>query len=83
MTVRYWAGARAAAGRTLDEVPAGTLNEVLAAVLARHCDRPRLAEVVAVCSILVGEDPVGDRDRDELAVPPGTSVELLPPFAGG
>lgn len=83
VTVRYWAAARAAAGRAQDEVPAGTLTEVLAAVRALHGDRPRLAQVLSVCSVLVGEDPVGSRDRDQVAVPPGTSVEILPPFAGG
>lgn len=83
VTVRYWAAARAAAGRAQDEVPAGTLNQVLAAVRALHVERPRVAEVLSVCSVLVGEDPVGSRDRDLLEVPPGTSVEILPPFAGG
>jgi molybdopterin converting factor small subunit len=83
VTVRYWAAARAAAGRAQDDVPAGTLNEVLAAVRAVHVDRPRLGEVLSVCSVLVGEDPVGSRDRDQLDVPPGTTVEILPPFAGG
>jgi molybdopterin converting factor small subunit len=83
VTVRYWAAARAAAGRAQDQVPAGTLSEVLAAVLALHVDRPRLAQVVSVCSVLIGEDPVGSRDRDHLVVPAGASVELLPPFAGG
>ena len=83
VTVRYWAAARAAAGRAQDEVPAGTLTDVLAAVRALHAERPRLGEVLAVCSVLVGEDPVGSRDRDRIQVPPGTSVELLPPFAGG
>jgi molybdopterin converting factor small subunit len=83
VTVRYWAAARAAAGRAQDEVPAGTLREVLSAVLARHTERPRFAQVLSVCSVLIGEDPVGDRDRDHLEVAPGTCVELLPPFAGG
>lgn len=83
VTVRYWAAARAAAGRTHDDVPAGPLSAVLAAVLARHTERPRFAQVLSVCSVLVGEQPVGDRDRDLVDVPPGTSVELLPPFAGG
>ena len=83
MTVRYWAAARAAAGRAQDQVPAGTLSDVLAAVLARHTDSPRFAQVLPACSVLVGEDPVGDRDRDSVQVAPGSCVELLPPFAGG
>lgn len=83
VTVRYWAAARAAAGRTHDDVPAGPLSAVLAAALAQHTEQPRFAQVLSVCSVLVGESPVGDRDRDLVDVPPGTCVELLPPFAGG
>lgn len=83
MTVRYWAAVRAAAGRTHDNVSAGTLTSVLAEVLALHAERPRFAQVLSVCSVLVGEDPVGDRDRNQVDVPAGAFVELLPPFAGG
>lgn len=83
VTVRYWAAARAAAGCDHDRVSAGTLASVLAAVLVLHAERPRLAPVLAICSVLVGEDPVGDRDHDRVEVPPGAFVELLPPFAGG
>ncbi len=85
-TVRYWAGARAAAGVEADAVPVGdgaTLAEVLDAVRALHRDRPRLADVVAVCSVLIGEKPVGAADPAEVTVAPGDTVELLPPFAGG
>lgn len=82
-TVRYWAGARAAAGRPEDVVPAGPLDGVLAAALALHPDNPRLARVVSVCSVLVGEMPVGTADHAGVEVPAGAVVELLPPFAGG
>jgi molybdopterin converting factor small subunit len=86
VTVRYWAAARAAAGVELDELPVGastTLADVLAEVGARHADRPRLAEVLAVCSVLVGDRPVGGRAPADVWVGPGDTVELLPPFAGG
>jgi molybdopterin synthase sulfur carrier subunit len=83
VTVRYWAAARAAAGRDHDRVPAGPLAGVLDAVLELHADQPRFAIVLSVCSVLVGEDPVGGRDRERIEVPPGSFVELLPPFAGG
>ena len=86
VTVRYWAAARAAAGVECDEVPvqAGTtLADLLGAVRALHADRPRLADVVAVCSMLVGERPVGSADPSSVPVDPGATVELLPPFAGG
>jgi molybdopterin synthase sulfur carrier subunit len=86
VTVRYWAAARAAAGVESDEVPvqAGTtLADLLGAVPALHPDRPRLADVVGVCSVLVGERPVGSADPSTVPVEPGATVELLPPFAGG
>lgn len=83
VVVRYWAGARAAAGRTEDVVPAGTLEEVLAAALSCHPGNSRLEQVVAICTVLVGEDPVGARNHSSIRVGPGDVVELLPPFAGG
>jgi hypothetical protein len=42
-----------------------------------------LAEVLAVCSALVGDLPVGSADPGEVIVRPGETVEFLPPFAGG
>jgi sulfur-carrier protein len=86
ITVRYWAAARAAAGVECDVLPAAaatTLADVLAAVRDLHTDRPRLAEVVAVCSVLVGDRPVGSADPQDVVVTAGDTVELLPPFAGG
>jgi molybdopterin converting factor small subunit len=86
VTVNYWAAARAAAGVPSDAVEvAGTtsLADVLEAALSRHADRPRLADVVKVCSVLVGDRPVTEADPRQVALRPGDSVELLPPFAGG
>jgi sulfur-carrier protein len=86
IVVRYWAAARAAAGVERDVLPATevrTLAEALAAIRALHADRPRLSDVVAVCSVLVGDRPVGSVAPGEVALAPGDIVELLPPFAGG
>jgi sulfur-carrier protein len=86
ITVRYWAAARAAAGVETDLVPAAetmTLAQVLAEVRARHADQSRFADVVAVCSVLVGDRPVGSSDPAAVTVRGGDTVELLPPFAGG
>lgn len=83
--VRYWAAARAAAGTAQDELAVTgplTLAEVRREVLARH-PGTRLADVLGACSVLVGEVPVGTRGDDEVQVDPGSSVEFLPPFAGG
>jgi len=85
ITVRYWAAARAAAGVASDEIAVDgslALGEVLARARARHPD-DRFARVLGVCSVLVGEQPVSGADAGDVVVPPGSSVELLPPFAGG
>ena len=84
--VRYWAAARAAAGVDSDTVDVGsgtTLAAVLKEVRALHADRPRLDDVVAICSVLVGDRPVGATDPEDVRIAPGDTVELLPPFAGG
>jgi|SRR4051794_24465053 molybdopterin synthase sulfur carrier subunit len=86
VTVRYWAAARAAAGVECDVVAVGsgtTLADVLARVRELHGDRDRFERVVAVCSVLVGDRPVGSADPSVVHVSPGDEVELLPPFAGG
>jgi molybdopterin converting factor small subunit len=87
VTVRYWAAARAAAGVESDRFDVGedgtTLDLLVKQVRERHADRPKLAGVVAVCSVLVGDRPVGAHDPAEVTVRPGETVELLPPFAGG
>ena len=85
VTVRYWASARAAAGLASEELAVEgpvSLAEVLRRVGARHPDA-RFAQVVAACSVLVGEQPASSADPADVVVPPGASVELLPPFAGG
>lgn len=82
--VRYWAGARAAAGVSEERFPAPTtLSGLLDQLLARHRDRPRLQDVVSVCSVLVGDRPVGTSDPATVVLQGGETVELLPPFAGG
>jgi molybdopterin converting factor small subunit len=85
VTLRFWAAAREAAGtaeQSYDGV-ATLADLVAAAVAARGDDGGRLARVLARCSFLVDGDPVGRRDRATVAVPPGSVVEALPPFAGG
>jgi molybdopterin converting factor small subunit len=81
VTVRYWAGLKAAAGTAQDEVAAGTLDAALAAVRDRH--DARFATVLAVCSLVVDGDPVGGRDHAALRLGPASLVDCLPPFAGG
>lgn len=76
VTLRYWAGARAAAGVESDQLPAGRLDTVLAEAIGR---RPDLAPIVPLCSVLVD----GMVLEVTAEVTPGAVVELLPPFAGG
>jgi len=82
--VRYWAAARAAAGVGEDEVTVPgpvSLADLRAEVVDRHGSR--LGDVVAVCSVLVGDRPVSSGDPAQVVVRPGETVEFLPPFAGG
>ena len=83
MTVRYWAAARAAVGLASEDVVvdgATTLAALRAELTARH---PHATAQLAVCSVLVGDRPVGKADPATVAIEPGAVVELLPPFAGG
>ena len=85
VTVRYWAGARAAAGTAEDSFDVDgelTLADVVARVLERH-PGDRMSRTVAVCSVLLGDRPVRSQDPATVVVAPGSVVELLPPFAGG
>jgi sulfur-carrier protein len=83
VTVRYWAAAKEASGLAEEQVNAVTLADVLSDVRSRHADRPRFAQVLRLCSLLVDGDPVGARDPAAVALEPGARIEVLPPYAGG
>ena len=83
VTVHYWAAARAAAGISEEQVEAENLGVLLAEIHRRHGDRDRFDDVIGMCSILVGETPVGARDPFTVALKSGDTIEFLPPFAGG
>lgn len=79
LTVRYFAGARAAAGRAEETASAGGgLDELVVELAARHGER--LAAVLRVASFLV--DGVTCHDR-RAPLPAGATIDVLPPFAGG
>ncbi|TQL66943.1 ThiS family protein [Nocardioides albertanoniae] len=83
--VHYWAAAKAAAGTGSDRIEADgplTLAEVVRRAVDLHAGT-RLSEVLAVCSAMVGDQPVGSQDPASVEVAPGSTVEFLPPFAGG
>jgi molybdopterin converting factor small subunit len=78
--IRYFAGARAAAGVAEERVegPSGSVADVLDAALARR--GPNLARVLPSCSFLLNGVAVRDR---AMPVPDGAALDVLPPFAGG
>ena len=80
-TLRFWAGARAAAGVPEEQTSATTLAEAL--LLARSTRDDRFGQVLAVCSFVVDGDPVGARDHACVVLSDGSLVDVLPPFAGG
>jgi molybdopterin converting factor small subunit len=85
VTLRYWASARAAAGVAEDAVPVTgplTLADARSRAVALH-PGTNLEAVLGVCSVLVGDRPVGSRDPADVQLESGDTVEFLPPFAGG
>ncbi len=76
--MRYFAGARAAAGVDSETREAGSLDELVGQLVDSHGER--LERVLTACSFLV--DGTATRDR-ALALSPGAVVDVLPPFAGG
>lgn len=79
--VRFFAAARAAAGtpEATIEVPApATVADVLQAAVAES--GPALTPVLARCSFLLDQVAVHGRDT---AVGSATTLDVLPPFAGG
>lgn len=80
VTVRYFAAARAAAGTAEEEVsvPAGTtVQELLDRLASRENG---LTRVLARCSYLC--DGVAVRDTT-VALRNASTLDVLPPFAGG
>lgn len=84
--VRLWAAARAEAGVPSVDVPVPgdvTLAWLRDEVVRRFPTAQRLSSVLAVCSVLLGDHPVASADPASVRVAPGSTVEFLPPFAGG
>ncbi|CAN5373515.1 MoaD/ThiS family protein [soil metagenome] len=85
ISIRYWASARSAAGTDAETLQIDnpiTLTEVISRLGLAH-PGSRLVEVLEVCSVLLGDLPVSSEDPDDVLVPPGSTLEFLPPFAGG
>ena len=81
VSVRYFAGAKAAAGTRAEPVtlPAGaTVADLVTALAADHGDA--LARVLGAASFLLDEVAVRDRST---VLADGAVFDVLPPFAGG
>ena len=78
VTVRYFAGARAAAGVDTETRSAESLDELIGQIVDEHGEK--LERVLTACSFLV--DGTTTRNR-ALVLSPGAVVDVLPPFAGG
>jgi molybdopterin converting factor small subunit len=78
VTVRYFAGARAASGVDTEIHDASNLDQLVDQLVAAHGEK--LERVLTACSFLV--DGTSTRDR-ALTLTPGAVVDVLPPFAGG
>ena len=76
-TIRYWAGARAAAGTHEETYEGDTLGAVLDAAASAH--GAALARVFSVATFLLD----GSRSGRDATLTDGVTIEVLPPFAGG
>ena len=77
VTVRLYAAARSAAGLSEIEVTPDKLENIL---LSLAFGNPRLSQVFAQCSFLIDGIAVHDT---QVEVGAGSTVDILPPFAGG
>lgn len=73
--IRYWAGARRAAGTPEETLEVASIAELRATLAAR----PQLAGISRVASFLVDGQQAGDDTR----LSDRAEVDVLPPFAGG
>jgi molybdopterin converting factor small subunit len=79
--VRYFAGARAAAGVSEETVRLAAdarVRDLVDELVGRHGDA--LSRVLTACSFLL--DGVAVRDTS-IPLPDGSGIDVLPPFAGG
>lgn len=76
VTIRYWASARAAAGCDSERFAGREVGDVLDAAAAAHTG---LVGVLKVSTILLEGRQVTTAEP----LSEGTTIEVLPPFAGG
>ncbi len=78
VTVRYYAGARAAAGTPAEQWSASSLADLLDQLDRQHGEP--LRRILSSASFLVDGAARHDRSAPLAA---GCTVDVLPPFAGG
>ncbi|TCO43442.1 molybdopterin converting factor small subunit [Kribbella antiqua] len=76
VTIRYFAAARAAAGRSTATAEATSIRDLVSTV---STDSPELARVLGICTFLLD----GQRADPTTPLHAGAQVDALPPFAGG
>lgn len=74
--VRFFAAAEEFAGTHAQTRTEPTLGALRAALSAEH---PKLGAILPRCALLVA----GVRATDDTTLSPDTTVDVLPPFAGG
>ncbi|MEV7632281.1 MoaD/ThiS family protein [Microbacterium sp. NPDC089318] len=75
-TVRFFAAAQEAVGRDSLTTDAPTLGLLKQQLVAEH---PALTGILPRCAVLVD----GARVDDDFALSAATTIDVLPPFAGG
>jgi sulfur-carrier protein len=81
VTVHYWAAAREAAGCASEVLSGDTLADVIDQAGGKHGSE--LRRLLGICSYIVGDRPVKREAAADVRLQDGTTVEVLPPFAGG
>lgn len=79
-TVRYFAGAAAAAQVPEQEITLPTAATLAELTVHLGKDNPHLQQVLAVSTILIDGAPVRDPAQN---IGSAELIEVLPPFAGG
>jgi molybdopterin synthase sulfur carrier subunit len=76
--VRFFAAATDAAGREKDKFEPGTLGALADEMVQRYGED--MEKLMPACSFLLDGVAMNDRDAD---IPNGSTLDVLPPFAGG
>jgi molybdopterin converting factor small subunit len=75
--VNFYAAAKAAAGRSSEEIPAQSLGALINELASRNSE---LAKLIPTCSYLLNGESCEDLSR---VLTEGDNVDVLPQFAGG